>query len=103
MENNDNNYNNYNNDIIIDMTNAPPPTSPTRPTSTSTSTNTNTNTNTNTYSNNIYGLQQDVDIPLYDTDNSNNSNNGINILQSVCNFLKKYLPNSITNEAEQYA
>jgi len=93
-----------NNDIIIDMTNAPPPTSPTRPTSTST----NTNTNTNTYSNNIYGLQQDVDIPLYDTDNSNNSNNsnsnnGINILQSVCNFLKKYLPNSITNEAEQYA
>jgi hypothetical protein len=97
-----------NNDIIIDMTNAPPPPPKQQPklqapNITSTPIN-------NTYSITNYGLIE-VDISLYDNDyngNGNNNGNGntsntrINILQSVCNFLKKYLPNSITNNEGQY-
>jgi hypothetical protein len=91
-----------NNDTIIDMTNASPQHPQQQPPNiTSTPIN-------NTYSINNYGLIE-VDISLYDNEcndcndcNDNTSNTRINILQSVCNFLKKYLPNSITNNESQY-
>lgn len=77
-------------DVIIDMSNTP---------LYNTLSNNNTLTTTAiSYSYN-YGLL-DLDIARNDYDNNDiNEKSSANLLQSVCNFLKKYLPNSITNES----